>query len=62
MIRRDCKVGFADAHRSCKKSESDPLGVSSKVLIEDGDGEINKLKSTVLNPTEPNVMHHDPME
>ena len=62
MIRRDCEVGSTDAHRSCEKSESNSLGASSKVLIEDGDGEIKKLGSTVLNPTEPNVMHHDPME
>ena len=56
MIRKDREVGSIDAHRSCEKSESNSLGVSSKVLIEDGDGEINKLGSTVLNPTEPNVL------
>lgn len=53
MIRRDREFGSVDVHRSCEISEFDSLGASSKVLIEDGEGEINLLGSSILNPQNP---------
>ena len=62
VIRRDHEFGSVDVHRSCEISEFDSLGMSSKVLIEDGEGEINLLGSSILNPTESNAIQHNPME
>ena len=62
VIRKECDSGSVDVHQSCEIRESESLGVSSKVLVEDGEGDFNLLESSVLNSTKPIAIQHDPME